>query len=288
MPARSNPFQRLVLEIHRGLGEAWDVQESRPLTDAITGEPREVDVVAERTIYGYRIVMSVEVCDRTRVADVTWVEGLAKKHESLPTNKLVLWSASGLTDAAAKKAAALKIDVVTPADDAPWATIAKQLRGAVVKLVLSRLTSIVDVRLPDGTLARWDAPPATVLTTLDGTRSCTIARLQQMTKDHPMFGDLMLDNAPEGAGQFHGQFDPPEPCTVTGPGGVVAEVIRIFIDIKTRGQHSPLEVRSALYNNEVTALAEAEMLDGVYRFVARETASGQTSASATHTAPPLG
>ncbi len=86
MPARSNLFQRLVLEIH--LGDGWDVRESRSLTDALTGEPREVDIVAEGVVHGYRIIMSVEVCDRGRVADVTWVEGLAKKHESLPTDKL--------------------------------------------------------------------------------------------------------------------------------------------------------------------------------------------------------
>ena len=283
MPARSNLFQRLVLEIHRGLGEGWDVRESRPLTDAHTDEPREVDIVAEGTVHGYRIIMSVEVCDRGRVADVTWVEGLAKKHESLPTDKVVLWSASGLTDAAARKAAALKIAVVTPADDAPWAAIAKRMQNSIVKLVLSNLTSVVDVRLPDGTLTRWDAPPETLLTTRDGTRCCSIGRLQLMTKEHAMFGNLMLDNAPNGQGQFHAVFEPPEPCTVTGPDGLVGEVLRVLIDIKTQGQHSPLAVRSALHNGEVTTLAEAQMLGGVFRCVVREPQNGQSSTTATHT-----
>ncbi len=76
MPARSNLYQRLVFEIHRGLGDGWDVRESRPLTDSITGESREVDIVAEGKVHSYGIVMSVEVCDRHRVADVTWVERL--------------------------------------------------------------------------------------------------------------------------------------------------------------------------------------------------------------------
>jgi hypothetical protein len=283
MPARSNLFQRLVLEIHRGFGDGWDVQESRPLTDAITGEPREVDIVAEGKVHGYGIIMSVEVCDRGRVADVTWVEGLAKKHEDLPTDKLVLWSASGLTDPAARKAAVLKIAVVTPADEAPWATLAKRVRNSIVQLVLSNLTSVVDVRLPDGTLTRWDAPPETVLTTRDGTRCCSIARLQQMTKEHEMFGKVMLDNAPDGQGQFHAVFDPPEPCIVSGPDGLVGEVLRVLIDIKTKGQHSPLEVRSALHNDEVTTLAEAPMLGGLFRLVVHEPQNGETSSTATHT-----
>jgi hypothetical protein len=282
MPSRSNLFQRLVLEIHRGLGEGWDVRESRSLTDALTNEPREVDIVAEGAVHGYQITMSVEVCDRGRVADVTWVEGLAKKHESLPTDKLVLWSASGLTDAAARKAAALKIGVVTPADDAPWAAIAKRMQNSIVQLVLSNLTSVVDVQLPDGTRTRWDTPPETLLTTRDRTRCCSIGRLQSMTKEHAMFGSLMLDNAPDGQGQFHAVFEPPEPCTVTSPDGLVGEVFRVLIDINTQGQHSPLVVRSALYNDEVTTLAEAQMLDGVFRCVVRERQTGRSSATATH------
>jgi hypothetical protein len=283
MPARSNLFQRLVLEIHRGLGEGWDVRMSRSLTDALTDEPREVDIVAEGTIHGYRIIMSVEVCDRGRVADVTWVEGLAKKHESLLTDKLVLWSASGLTDAAARKSAALKIAVVTPTDDAPWATIAKRMQNSIVQLVLSNLTAMVDVQLPDGTRTRWDAPPESLLTTRDGTRYCSIERLQLMTIEHSMFGNLMLDNAPNGQGQFHAVFEPPEPCTVTGLDGVVGEVLRVLIDIKTQGQYSPLAIRSALYNGEVTTLAEAQILGGVFSYVVRERETGQSSTTATYT-----
>lgn len=204
------------------------------------------------------------------------------KHKSLPTDKLVLWSASGLTAAAARKASALKIAVVTPADDVPWAAIARQTQNSIVQLVLSNLTSVVDVQLPDGTRARWDAPPQTLLTTMDGTRCCSIGGLQQMTKEHDMFANLMMDNAPDGEGQFHAVFEPPEPCTVTGPDGVVGEVLRVLIDIKTQGQHSPLEVRSALHNGEVTTLAEARMLSGAFRCVIREPQNGQPSLAATH------
>jgi hypothetical protein len=282
MPARSNLYQRLVFEIHRGLGDGWDVRESRSLIDSITGEQREVDIVAEGKVHGYVIVMAVEVCDRHRVVDVTWVEGLAKKHEHLPTDKLVLWSASGLSGPAAKKADALKIAVVTPVAHAPWATIAKRMQNSIVRLVLSQLASVVDVRMPDGTLARWNAPPEMLLTTLDGTRCCSIARIQQMTQEHEAFGDVMLDNAPVGAGQFHAEFEPPEPCTVLGLGGIVGEVIRVLIDIKTQCEHSSVDVRSALHNNEVVTLAEAAMLDGVFSLVVRESQNGETSTNGTH------
>jgi hypothetical protein len=283
MPARSNLFQRLVLEIHRSFGVGWDVQESRSLTDAITGEPREVDIVAEGKIHGYGVIVSVEVCDRGRVADVTWVEGLAKKHESLPTDKLVLWSASGLSNPAAKKAAALKIAVVTPEDEAPWASLAKRMRGSVVHLVKSNLTSVVDVRLSNGELVRWDAPPETLLAAQDGLRCCSIAKLQWMASQNEVFANAMLDNAPDGLGQFFAEFIPPEPCTVTNHEGVIGEVVRVLIDIKTRGQRSPLEVRSALHNEVVTTLAEAQILGGVFQFLAHESQHGKTMKVATHT-----
>ncbi len=193
-----------------------------------------------------------------------------------------MWSASGLTDAAARKAAALKIAVVTPADDAPWAAIARRMQNSIVQLVLSNLASVVDVQLPDGTRTWWDARPQTLLTTMDGTRCCSIGRLQQMTKEPDMFGNLILDSAPDGKGPFHAVFEPPEPCTVTGPDGLVGEVLRVLIDIKTQGKHSPLEVRSALHNGEVTTLAEAQMLGGAFRCVIREPQNGQPSLAATH------
>ncbi len=60
------------------------------LTDLRTGEPREVDVVAESTFGFYQLFIGIEVRDRSRPADGTWVESRAKKHEDLKTNKLVL------------------------------------------------------------------------------------------------------------------------------------------------------------------------------------------------------
>ena len=97
-----------------------------------------------------------------------------------------------------------------------------------------------------------------------------------------MFGNLMFDNAPDGQGQFHAVFKPPETCTVTSPDGLVGEVLRVLIDIKTQGQHMSLDVRSALRFGEVTTLAEAQMLGGMCRCVVREPENGMPSTVATH------
>ena len=129
MPKRTNPFQQLAAIIHSRLGNGWNITESLFLTDSITGEMREVDVVAKATVGAYDIYISVECRDHKRPADVTWIESMAKKHESLSTSKLVLWSRSGFTKAAIAKATALKIDTVSQANAAStdWATLARTL-----------------------------------------------------------------------------------------------------------------------------------------------------------------
>ena len=46
MPKRTNAFQELAAILHTKPGPGWKIGESLFLTDAIAGEPREVDVVA--------------------------------------------------------------------------------------------------------------------------------------------------------------------------------------------------------------------------------------------------
>lgn len=138
MPQRSNPFQRLALFVHKALEPEWTVAESAMLTDSITGEQREVDIVASKTVAGHKIVLSIECRDHGRPADVQWVESAATKHGHLPTSKLVLWSRSGFTKQALIKAKALKIDTVSQANATSpiWASLARDLVGGYVDYVV--------------------------------------------------------------------------------------------------------------------------------------------------------
>ena len=85
MPKRSNPFQRLALLIHERLRPDWNIEESHMFADLIIGESREVDIVAEIIVATYPLFLSIECRDHARPADVLWIEGMAKKHEHLPT-----------------------------------------------------------------------------------------------------------------------------------------------------------------------------------------------------------
>jgi hypothetical protein len=110
MPARTNPFQRLVylLKTHAAAGAT--VTESKMLVDLVTGVEREVDVWVEATVSGQQVRIAVECRDHGRLADVTWVEQMKCKHERLPTHALVLVSRRGFTPEAAKLALACNIE----------------------------------------------------------------------------------------------------------------------------------------------------------------------------------
>ena len=92
------------------------------MTDRLTGERREVDIVIEHILAGHNLLVSVECIDQTRKATVEWVERMAGKHEHLPTDKLVLVSRSGFWSTALYAAKQRGIDTlsITEASAADW------------------------------------------------------------------------------------------------------------------------------------------------------------------------
>ena len=86
------------------------------LTDRVTGAQREVDVVIRSKVEGREVVVSVEAADRTRKADVEWVEQLIGKHRDLSTDTLALVSQAGFGPAALIKARHYNAVPLTPED----------------------------------------------------------------------------------------------------------------------------------------------------------------------------
>jgi hypothetical protein len=97
VPKRTNLKQRVIAQLRTLLADdGWEVTESKILTDAVTGQDREVDVVVERTLVtDEHVVVSVEVRGQRRKVTVPEVEGLIRKHEHLSTTTLVIASWSG-------------------------------------------------------------------------------------------------------------------------------------------------------------------------------------------------
>jgi hypothetical protein len=121
MPKRTNDFQKLIYLVQTNLSAGATVTESKMLPNRRTGKLREVDVCVEGTVGGTPVVVSIECSDRSRPADVHWVELNKTKHENLATNALILASRKGFT-AEAKKLAdtyniqAISLDEVDSAD----------------------------------------------------------------------------------------------------------------------------------------------------------------------------
>src|SRR5437588_2098591 len=113
MPKRSNDFQKLIYLIHHQLMGEATVTESKFLHDSAANIDREVDIVIETQAGEYSLIIGIECQGRGRIATVEWVDQMAMKHETLPTDKLILVAQSGFTPAALTKAHALKIQTMT-------------------------------------------------------------------------------------------------------------------------------------------------------------------------------
>jgi len=138
MPVRSNAFQKLITQINKQLAENAHVVESAMLANAITGKPREVDILIETSIAGYETRISVECIDWKRKADAPWVEKIYQKHQALPTDKLIIVSRLGFSAEALKIArfhniVALTLETSTETD---WLQLIRSIRVSGARLYI--------------------------------------------------------------------------------------------------------------------------------------------------------
>ncbi len=276
MPKRTNAFQELVAIIHSRLGSGWFVTESMFLRDGITGEPREVDVVAKATAAGYDLHISVECRDHGRPADVTWIEGMAKKHESLATSKLALWSRSGFTKAAVAKAAALKIETVSQATatDADWATLARSLIGGHVQLVIPKFSPFIDVETPGNEPVRLKEVATSLIYDAHGNAIQSLPSILEFIANSAEFGTMLLDHAPTGSGDFYVEVRPPVPWFAETPDGYRASILRVGVGVSTFVEKLALDTASATVDGKVATLASANAASGRFKIYVEEARDG--------------
>lgn len=112
MPKRTNLIQKAIKLIEEAKGDFLSIEESALIPDKDTGELREVDILLKGVINGHPLFIAFEIVDRSRKADVVWVEQIISKHASLMTDKLVLVSNSGYTRTALLKAEQNNVKVI--------------------------------------------------------------------------------------------------------------------------------------------------------------------------------
>jgi hypothetical protein len=285
MPQRTNLFQRLAATVHSHLSKGWNVAESVMLIDSLTGELREVDVVAKATVATYDIYLSIECRDHARPADVTWIESMAKKHESLPTSKLVLWSRSGFTKTAILKAKALKINTISQAEtiNTDWAKLARDIVGGYINyLTPTFLTPVIDVMLPDKTLFRIEDASLTSWDNAAGENVGSMQALVAHIKYRPDLATVFLDHAPIGSGSFHIEVEPDQPWFTMTFDGQKASIRRILIGISTVMEQAPLDSASANIDGCVMTLASANIASGRFDSFIIESPDGSSVVQTQH------
>lgn len=279
MPKRSNTFQRLALLVHERLGDGWKLEESHMFTDLVTGEKREVDIVAQATVGTYPIFLSIECRDHSRPADVLWIEGVAKKHEHLPTSKLVLWSRSGFTRAAALKAQALKIEAISQAEaaQADWARLARDLIGGQIQHVTPSYVAFIDVDPPEGEPRRLEQVEGAAWYNGEGIQVGTVQALIQFIANNQQTRTTVLDHTSPGPGNFYVELVPPEPWFTELPEGSRAKIRRIGVGIETLTEKVALDTASAVSDGKVLTLASAKLAAGTLEVLVEESENGTSS-----------
>ncbi len=234
------------------------------LLDSITGEKREVDIVAESTVGTYTLLLGIECRDHRRRADVTWIEQMSSKHEHLPTSKLVLWSSSGFTSAAVRKAKQLKIELRSQADalDTDWKTIARAILDGLVHLIEVKYTSFIDVLQSSGTMVRLTADGRYVLRGADLDGDVPLGQLMNATRNLPELRNVLLDHAPKGAGKFYTVVDAPTPMDVWDREQRLGALRRLLTEYETELQEARASSKSVRVDDEVLTLVHSNLQGG--------------------------
>ncbi len=94
-------FEKLVAWIEQTLCPLGAIVTSPDkIKDRVTGNDREVDASIRYTLGSAPILITVECRDRTAVQDITWLEQIKSKKESIAANQTIVVSREGFTDSA--------------------------------------------------------------------------------------------------------------------------------------------------------------------------------------------
>lgn len=238
MPRRSTPFQRMLFHVQRQLSPRATVQESALLRDRETGRQREVDIVIRSGVGEHEILISLECLERKRRATVGWVEQMVMKHRTLPTDKLILVSASGFTASAREKAQALAIDTYSLKAllETDRATIVGRKKTIPWTWFEFHLHAVTLVFTETGPRAEYAAGPSTQLWSAGGDHLGTLrAYVDPLLGSWESFGERAAEFiGEETKGELGLEIRPKERFSVKDPAGQLHEVaaLRTYISFE--------------------------------------------------------
>lgn len=197
---------------------------------------------------------------------------MAKKHEHLPTSKLVLWSRSGFSKNAIVKATALKIDAVFQGNAAQvdWATLAQSLVDSQLKYIAPRFNAFVDVETDDGTPRRYEPCEDLLFGDVGAASEIAIRDLLAEIYAMPELRTVLLDHASKGKGDYYIEWKNPTPLYIWDSNERLGRLLRTGIGLQTMTEMSPVEVCSVLCNGAVHTLAAANISAGEFEVHIKE------------------
>ena len=110
---KGKSFENLVSWIHGCLADKAQVIPNHGIPDKDSGQVRQVDVAIYLTDEPYTMLTIVEVRDRVKPVDSSYIEEIGGKRESVRADAAVIVSKSGFTKPALEKAQTLNIRTLT-------------------------------------------------------------------------------------------------------------------------------------------------------------------------------
>ena len=250
MPRRSNQFQRLVLLINRILALDARVVESAMVTDKITAEQREVDVLITTNASDYEVNIAIEVVGRGRKADTPWVESMHSKHASLPTDKLILVAENGFTSPAIKKAIfygiePVKIETALAAD---WKLATELTANGFLELTSFKYSCSVIYKSKGGMRQQVEVPSSLWVTS--ESKQTTLDEFVRYVLSLPKTKDILYPQIMDmNERKFWFSYTKPGGLWDTEIEGMKVRVTELRIGIDVDHTKTPVECSTGKYRN---------------------------------------
>lgn len=156
---RWREFEKLVALVEHHLGPQGAVVRSPDhIPDKVTGQPREVDASVRYQVGSVPILITIECRDRVSIEDVTWIEQLVSKRDSVGASATIAVSANGFSGPAKEKARAHGIEtrVLKEVSDDAIRDWAENLQVVVVRGQFKIVWTRVQIRLGQLLTSRSD------------------------------------------------------------------------------------------------------------------------------------
>ncbi len=243
------------------------------LINSLTGEEREVDIVCRSKLGAHEIIVSIECTDTKRPASSTWIESLSKKHEFLPTSKLILWSANGFYKPAIVLAEKLGIETVSQDVEISeeWARFARIFGKGSIKLIQPVLGHFFDYTNSTGEKCRLDNETNYLIRIKELDKIITVNDVKEFILENTGLRSVTLDHATEDNEDFWIEFEPGSEWEVQKEDGEWVVPFRIGFGLKANTQQASMSSKSVKYGNAIYTLSSGKSKKGPIELFVKET-----------------